>query len=173
MFGYRTITIAAPICAPARNHIASISGVLKRYEFKLPLIWHGGSAKDDAGHECYNLIHIAVHDAAANWCEYLLCRAGWNLESAPINPKNLEYAKRWQESTARRNGWYDVNHTGLKLPAGAVIGVTGEARINPNMPPAWQDQPRQPGGGQRRRKSAPEPTQGKVGIGKALKEWFS
>jgi hypothetical protein len=167
MFGYRTITIAAPLCAPARSYVSGINNkLLAPYDFKHPIVWDGGTVKNDE-RGVYNKIHIAVHDQAAEWAEYLLCRAGFGLESTPVNPKNLEYAERWQTGTARQNGWYDSNHVGEKLPSGGVIG---HIDLNP-MPTPWKDQPRQPGRS-KRRKSAPEPTR-KSGIGKALKEFFS
>jgi len=162
MFGYRTITIAAPQCAPVRVQITRTETMLKRYGFAYLRITDGGAVKEGK-QVLYNRVHVTVRDKAANWCEYLLCRAGHGLLTAPINPKNLEYARKWLDSPAASRGWYDGNHAGAKLPPGAVIS---EINDNPNMPPAWQDQPRQPGRSKRRRAA-------KSGIGKVLKEWFS
>ncbi len=92
------------MCAPIRPQVLT---ALQPYGFK-PLHVEsyaqsedGRRAKDGAlviGNDrpqC-NVAEVTVSDAAARWCEYVLCRAHkFQLMSKPLEPRNEVWAARW------------------------------------------------------------------------------
>jgi hypothetical protein len=56
----------------------------------------GGTDKD--GNKIYATRFVAdvtVSRDSAKWVEYLLCRAGWELMSKPLDSRNQQWAAKW------------------------------------------------------------------------------
>ena len=112
----KTLDIGWGVCAPLRypKHVAPLLepyhvNVLNWTEYEEPGIGTG--------------VKITVSDAAAKWAEYLICRSGkFSLISEPLEPKNIEWARKWQNVPVQRG-----------CDAHTVAGTMGR------MPTSWAD----------------------------------
>lgn len=135
-----TITVAAPLCAPARHWIPQVGAQMSRY-----------GAKQAGLHVCatevdkqYIRIEVSVSDAYANWAEYLLLRHGYQRIGALLNPKNQVWAQKYLDLAAAGACWQQPGcRTKIK------DAVAGELVVSA-PPPSWQAQ-RAVGGERRRR----------------------
>lgn len=89
----QTITIAWGVCAPMRpNHVRPL---LEPYGVRVEKL-------DMFADETGSGAHVTVSDAAAKWVEYLLLRSGkFALMSTPLEPRNAQWAAKWQTLPAQ------------------------------------------------------------------------
>lgn len=89
----QTITIAWGVCAPMRpQHVRPL---LEPYGVRVE---HLDMFADETGSGA----RVTVSDAAAKWVEYLLLRSGkFALMSPPLEPRNAQWAARWQTLPAQ------------------------------------------------------------------------
>lgn len=125
----KTITVAAPLCSPARHWITKVGAQLGRYGADQAGLRVAAREVDKQ----YIRIEVSVSDAYANWCEYLLLRLGYQRIGALLNPKNQVWAQRYLDLAAAGACWQQPGcRTKIK---GAT---TGELVISA-PPPAWAD----------------------------------
>jgi|WetSurMetagenome_2_1015567.scaffolds.fasta_scaffold08958_4 hypothetical protein len=134
----KTVTIAAPLCAPDRQTITgTVRGQLKPYAFRLGAV--DAELVRVNRLPQYWRIAVAFSDEAAAWGEYCLLRYGYHLISQPIAKKNPQWAARY---LVPGQAWYE--HSCKDRPPGEI------AEANPPKPWSARRTERQPRGWLRR-----------------------
>jgi hypothetical protein len=127
----KTVTVAAPLCSPARHWITKVREQFKPYHPS-----HLGVQAREVAKKCIE-IDVTFTDEYAAWGEYILLRYGYQPVSQLINQKNRLWAQKYLDLAAAGASW--VAPGCGKQQKGAYVGELGASA----PPPAWeQQQPR-------------------------------
>jgi hypothetical protein len=92
----KTITVAAPLCSPARHWLTQVKEQLTEYGAAQAGLHV--NVREVAKH--YMHIEVTVSDEYAAWCEYLLLRLGYQRLGALLHPKNQMWAQKYLDLAA-------------------------------------------------------------------------
>jgi hypothetical protein len=124
----KTVTIAAPLCAPDRQTITgTVRGQLKPYSFRLGAV--DAELVRVNRLPQYWRIAVTFTDVAAAWGEYCLLRYGYHLISRPLEKNNPKWAERY---LVPGQAWYEKSckDKPKNIPPGEI------AEANPPTP--WE-----------------------------------
>jgi hypothetical protein len=124
----KTVTIAAPLCAPDRQTITgTVRGQLKPYAFNIGAV--DAELVRVQRVPQYWRIAVTFTDDAAAWGEYCLLRYGYHLISRPLEKKNPQWAEKY---LVPGQAWYEKSckDRPKNIPPGEI------AEANPPIP--WE-----------------------------------
>lgn len=124
----QTITVAAPLCSPARHWQTQVRAQLAEYGAELAGLRVAAREVDRQ----YIRIEVRVSDDYAAWCEYLLLRLGYQRLGALLNPKNRMWAQRYLDLAAAGACWQQI---GCRKP---LTGAVTSELVVSAPPPSWR-----------------------------------
>ena len=123
-----TITVAAPLCSPARHWQTKLTAQLAEYGAERAGLHVSASEVDKQ----YVRVDIKVSDDYANWCEYLLLRLGYQRIGRLLNPQNQRWAQHYLDLAAAGACWQEA---GCK---NQLKGATAGELVVSAPPPSWR-----------------------------------
>jgi hypothetical protein len=138
-----TITLAAPMCSPARYWQKRVSDNLAYYptwrgQFK-PEISAREVKSGPGPYDGHIEITVRPSEKSAKWAEYVLLRYGYERVGKYLDPRNAGWARRYLGLDAP-GGWHES--TCKNTPKNARVADLAPLEggvVTPNPPPRWED----------------------------------